>query len=266
LRSELENVSKRKQKNGVFVFPAAAEIYQKSPSQLNTRLRSILEQSGFMETKQFEKAMGAAKKAKKTFKPLPFSRLKAAALEAINKLSAQKKKKVKMKETLEAYLDGHSLKQVAKLKKLSQSTVSLYLNTIEQQIKAPIIRVKNVEAPKELRGGLYADSDSQRLHRGSARGWHSFRTTFVTQALAAGLPSELLGKITGHQTIEVVRNNYFMPGRDEFRKSFESAMPKFFNEGSKPPKEEMIDLISNMSRATLEKDKEILINLVRNYC
>ena len=147
-----------------------------------------------METKQFEKARGAANKAKKTFKPLPFSRLKAAALEAINKLSAQKKK-IKMKETLEAYLDGHSLKQVAKLKKLSQSTVSLYLNTIEQQIKAPIIRVKNVEPPKELRGRLYGDSDSQRLHRGSARGWHSFRTTFVTQALTAGLPSELLGKI-----------------------------------------------------------------------
>ena len=265
LRSELENVSKRKQKNGVFVFPAAAEIYQKSPSQLNTRLRSILEQSGFMETKQFEKAMGAAKKAKKTFKPLPFSRLKAAALEAINKLSAQKKKKIKMKETLEAYLDGHSLKQVAKLKKLSQSTVSLYLNTIEQQIKAPIIRVKNVEPPKELRGGLYADSDSQRLHRGSARGWHSFRTTFVTQALAAGLPSELLGKITGHQTIEVVRNNYFMPGRDEFRKSFESAMPKFFNNGSRSYKEQVLEVLENMSQKNWEKNRKTLVELITNH-
>ncbi|MBC8347560.1 MAG: tyrosine-type recombinase/integrase [Verrucomicrobia bacterium] len=262
LRSELENVSKRKQKNGVFVFPAAAEIYQKSPSQLNTRLRSILEQSGFMETKQFEKAMGAAKKAKKTFKPLPFSRLKAAALEAINKLSAQKKKKVKMKETLEAYLDGHSLKQVAKLKKLSQSTVSLYLNTIEQQIKAPIIRVKNVEPPKELRGGLYADSDSQRLHRGSARGWHSFRTTFVTQALASGMPIEILRQITGHQTVEVVLKHYFRPGREELRRSFAEAMPSLMNEGKKSKYARIRGMLLSMSSKSWRQDKEQILEIL----
>jgi integrase len=265
LRSELENVSKCKQKNGVFVFPIAAEIYQKSPAQLNTRLRSILEMSGFMESEQFEKTREAANNLKRTFKPLPPGRLKAAALEAINRLSAQKKKKIKMKETLEAYLDGHSVKQVAQLKKLSQSTVSLYLNTIEHQIKAPIIRVKNVESPKELRGGLYADSDSQRLHRGSARGWHSFRTTFVTQALTAGLPLELLGKITGHQTIEVVRSNYFMPGRDEFRKSFESAMPKFFNNGSRSYKEQVLEVLENMSRKNWEKNRKTLVELITNH-
>jgi len=262
LRSELEKVSKYKPKNGVFVFPIAAEIYQKSPAQLNTRLRSILEMSGFMESEQFEKAREAANNPKRTFKPLPPGRLKAAALEAINRLSAQKKKKIKMKETLEAYLDGHSVKQVARLKKLSQSTVSLYLNTIEHQIKAPIIRVKNIETPKELRGGLYADSNSQRLHRGSARGWHSFRTTFITHALASGMPIEILRQITGHQTVEVVLKHYFRPGREELRRSFAKAMPSLMNAGSESKHDRIRGLLLGMTSKSWRQDKEQILKII----
>jgi hypothetical protein len=57
------------------------------------------------------------------------------------------------------------------------------------------------------------------------RGFHSFRVTWITIALAAGVPMELVRRVTGHRTADVVLQNYFKPGRDDFRKAIEGAMP-----------------------------------------
>ena len=66
----------------------------------------------------------------------------------------------------------------------------------------------------------------QRKHRGSLCGWHSFRTTFCTLALANGVPMEILRKITGHRTAEIVLKHYDRRGRDAMRKAIGTAMPK----------------------------------------
>jgi len=44
------------------------------------------------------------------------------------------------------------------------------------------------------------------------------------------MPEELVRRVTGHSTVDVVRKHYFKPGREEFRREFEKAMPKFFDE------------------------------------
>ena len=56
--------------------------------------------------------------------------------------------------------------------------------------------------------------DSER--RASVRDFHSFRVTWVTLALTAGVPVELVQKVTGHKTVEVVLKHYFQPGREGF--------------------------------------------------
>jgi len=43
------------------------------------------------------------------------------------------------------------------------------------------------------------------------------RTTFVTLALSAGVPMELVRKVAGHRTVVVVMANYFRPGREALR-------------------------------------------------
>ncbi len=54
-------------------------------------------------------------------------------------------------------------------------------------------------------------------------------------ALAAGVPMELVRRVTGHKAAEVVLKNYFKPGRDDFRKVLEGAMPKLMlGEPEKP--------------------------------
>lgn len=93
------------------------------------------------------------------------------------------------------------------------------------------------------------------LRRASVRDFHSFRVTWVTLALTAGVPLELVQKVTGHTTTEIVLKHYFQPGREAFRQALQSAMPKLLTNGQKSPKEEMQEILTGMTAKTLKKDK-----------
>ena len=62
-------------------------------------------------------------------------------------------------------------------------------------------------------------------------------------ALTAGVPMELVRRVTGHSTVNVVLKHDFRPKREEFRKALETALPQALTGGS----EERFDL-----------DKEVL--------
>jgi hypothetical protein len=47
------------------------------------------------------------------------------------------------------------------------------------------------------------------------RDFHSFRVTWVTLALTAGVPLELVQKVTGHKTTDIVLKHYFQPGLED---------------------------------------------------
>ena len=55
------------------------------------------------------------------------------------------------------------------------------------------------------------------LRRASVRDFHAFRITWVTLALTAGVPEELVRKVTGHTTVNVVRKSYFKPTLEALR-------------------------------------------------
>ncbi len=77
------------------------------------------------------------------------------------------------------------------------------------------------------RGDMHVGGE-HRLQAASVRGFHSLRVTWITIALAAGVPLELVQRVTGHQTTQVVLKHYFKPGREDFRKAIEGAMPLLF--------------------------------------
>lgn len=62
--------------------------------------------------------------------------------------------------------------------------------------------------------------------KASVKDFHSLRTTWITLALSAGVPMELVRRVTGHATVDVVLKHYFRPGREDFRKALQTAMPK----------------------------------------
>jgi hypothetical protein len=63
------------------------------------------------------------------------------------------------------------------------------------------------------------------LRQASVRDFHSFRVTWVTLALSAGVPLEIVQKVTGHRTASIVMKHYFQPGREEFRRTLAGKLP-----------------------------------------
>jgi hypothetical protein len=73
-----------------------------------------------------------------------------------------------------------------------------------------------------------------RLRRASVRDFHSLRTTWITLALTAGVPEELVRRVTGHAAVEVVREFYFKPDEDALQEALAAKMPAMFSLGTTP--------------------------------
>ena len=112
------------------------------------------------------------------------------------------------------------------------------------------------------RGALHVTRKTG-LRRASVRDFHSFRVTWVTLALTAGVPMELVRKVTGHKTAEIVLKHYFQPGREAFRQTLQTAMPKLLTNGEKSPKEQLKTLIAQTTTENWGKNKAKIEELLK---
>lgn len=83
---------------------------------------------------------------------------------------------------------------------------------------------ENDEERSKARGEIY-QARANGLRKASVRDFHSFRVTWVTLALNAGVPIEIVKKVTGHRTAGIVMTHYFQPGREDFRRTLASRLP-----------------------------------------
>lgn len=212
-RQELES---RKRK-GPFVFPEAEEIYRTNADALNKRLRAILEKAGFANP--FKQAG--------TFPAAAPEEIREKAEAAIAKAPWTEKRKSAARAILDRHLNGETGRQISKALKISRGGVSGHLNTLEKMLQLAIVSPP-AEPGAEPSASLVAEisPDVQRKMRASLRGWHSFRTTWTTLALANGVPMEIVQKITGDRTVEIVMKNYFRPDREAFRAAIGDRMPR----------------------------------------
>lgn len=72
------------------------------------------------------------------------------------------------------------------------------------------------------------------VRRASVRDFHSFRVSWVTVALTAGVPLEIVQRVTGHRTTEIVLKHYFQPGKEDFRRTLAGKLPALLGDRSKP--------------------------------
>ena len=164
-----------------------------------------------------------------------------------------------MRAVFTAYLDGQTLDQVMAATGSSRGAVSNYLNELERETGCRIIR-GNRRALKT--DGLQAERENGK-RRASVRDFHSFRVTWITLALAAGVPLELVQRVTGHRTVEVVMKHYFRPGRDDFRQAILKAMPKMLTDRpKKSATEEMRMVLQRTSSKTWKRDSLRLLELI----
>ena len=206
-----------------YVFPDAKLLYEADPSALTRRFKAVLRLAGFDD--------GSSATIERKTDPYTNAEIYqvAAKIYKGEKLACAQ-------AILAAYLAGNCVEKTAKLAGFSQSTVSLYLNKLEDRLGKAFIRgkcrpVSVVALPTR---GKTNEERAHGMNRASVRDFHSFRTTFVTLALMRGLPIDIVRKITGHQTVNVVTKHYFRPEREQLKAAMQKALPGLLTSAAKP--------------------------------
>jgi integrase len=110
---------------------------------------------------------------------------------------------------------------------------------------------------------------TQGKRHASVKDFHSLRTTWITMALSAGVPMELVRRVTGHATTDVVLKHYFRPGRKDFSKALNSAMPKLLTSGKadktvvKTEKAQVLEICTAATKKTWKDDMARIAALVQ---
>ena len=126
------------------------------------------------------------------------------------------------------------------LQKLPRKSIYVFPD-VAKMYKANLMgltwRFKKAINDAKIEGAVIERDDA--MQKASVKDFHSLRTTWITMALTAGVPMELVRRVTGHSTVDVVLKHYFRPGRDAFKMALETAMPKMLTGGGT---EEQLDL------------------------
>jgi integrase len=278
-RDELVKAAKKRdeaKRNGngsAFVFPEAAKMYGENPYGITARVKKVLWGALSKLAKAEAAARGEAPSgaangadAPKELASVPVEEVRRRGKAYLATLLASERRE-SMGKVFGEYVGGASVAKVAKSVGVSQSTVSLYLNEIEGQVKCKVVRRAGgvAEAVKDDKSLLRAER-ANGVRRASVRDFHSLRVTWVTLALTAGVPLELVQRVTGHKTTDVVLKHYFRPGQEDFRLALEGAMPKLLTMGNaerepkkaqvgegKSPKQEMRELLDKVKPKALRE-------------
>jgi integrase len=247
LRTELSRIPRG---NSEYVFPAAATMYKKNPDGLNWRLRDIFAKAGFVDADTADRMNRQKEHSPKSSLPiLSVAEVHQKGLAWIDGAQMTEGKRGRLRTVFEQYIGGQTMPQIARELGISKGSVSGHIGEIEAAIKAAIVRRQEpAPFPAAIRGVTQSGTgNEQRRRRGNVKGWHSFRTTFITLALSAGMPMELVRRVTGHTTVDVVLKHYFRPGRQQFQTALQAAMPKLLMNGAKSRDEQLREIISGMT-------------------
>ena len=217
LISVLQEAEKKRRRGVPFVFPEIAKAYKAGGDSLNRRLRKVLAAAGFVTPDKVDAGKYPAPATKKE------------AVEAVAAgMAAGRWSKARTEKglaILQRHLKGETGKGIAAALGISRGAVSTYLHEMENVGRRALVSPAAADVPRKSTLAEFRDGE-QRKHRGSLCGWHSFRTTFCTLALANGMAMEMLCKITGHRTTDIVLEYYDQRGEEDMRKAIGTYMPK----------------------------------------
>ena len=195
-----------------FVFPEQAAMYLKTPDGITWRVKKII-------TEAFKLKAVAAGDIFPEADPEEVRRKAHAYLDSLGGFE----RAARMRQTFDLYMTGLNIDAVAAQTGQKKPTLSNHLNEIEEAIGLAFIRGKTRLAKDALQK---ARAEGKGTRRASVRDFHSFRVTWITLALTAGVPLELVQRVTGHRTVDVVLKHYFRPGREDFKQRILAAMPR----------------------------------------
>ena len=224
-RLVLEEAEAARKKGVPYVWPKIALAYARNPDILNPRLQKVLEAAGFIRPAKDGRGRGGPN-ADKYEAPEDAEVAEAVLEDGMTRAGWTAKRKAKARRILALHFEGKNGKEIAEEIGTSAGGVSDYFREMEDAGHIALVSRPKIAADPKRMTLEEAREGEQRKRRGSLCGWHSFRTTFCTLALANGVPMEILRKITGHRTAEIVLKHYDRRGREATRKAFGAAMPK----------------------------------------
>jgi len=220
-----------------YVFPKQAKMYRTNRSGISYRLRGMFEAAGFFDKNENEQEETDGSEWQTVSRDaIPtgedFERV-LHTLRTIPESRMPGDKRERVVAAFELFAGGKTVTQTAEERGVVKSTVSAYLRTVEEVTGLELRSTRKRQKRERLKhlGDVHASRENGK-RRASVRDFHSFRVTWITLALSAGVPLELVQRVTGHRTTDVVLKHYFRPGRDAFKQAIESAMPKMLTESA----------------------------------
>jgi integrase len=255
-------------RNGEFCFPEQAALYRESPDGVARKLGQVFAAAGFVDADDDEdgdegEANGQPKKAKDTpdevLSDTEMLRRGCASLQGCTRYTG--KVRANLLKVFERYMAGATSGDIRKEFGLSKGGVSTYLKRIEDVVGFPVVRQRRPKAEVKVLGPVHA-MRPQGMKKVNQRGFHALRSTWVTLALTAGVPVDLVRKVTGHTTVETVLVHYFQPGREDFRRTLEKAMPALLTNGAPTREEQVRTILEGMTARTWKQDRARLLAFV----
>ena len=172
---------------GGYVFPKQAAMYLKNAGGITWRVKRVLRMALGGKTESGEQ------KAEMKLAEVPVEEARRRGVEFIVG-AVEPGRKHRMLTVFEAYMAGKSASAAAASAGLSKGAGLAYLNEIEGAVGCRIARGRaggcSLSAALRLDGSLLRVMRPGGVRKASVRDFHSFRVTWVTLALTAGVPLE----------------------------------------------------------------------------
>ncbi len=228
-----------------YVFPEAAAMMRDQADGLTYRFKVLV-------AKALDKETGKALP-----EPTPAAEIQEEGLAAIDKHLSEGTRRDRTLDTFRRYCAGESVRAIHKATGRPKPTISYDLHSVEEWTGKHFIRSGQAPGIKHAIARVTREDRKGRQKAASVRDWHALRTTFVTLALSAGVPMELVRRVTGHAKVEVVLKHYFRPDREHFRAALTDALPEVLT-GDKAtqqsnPADEMGVLLEKVKAGTASK-------------
>lgn len=221
LLAVLEGARAERRNGEAYVFPEAAGMLRENPTGLTWRFKKIV-----------ARAFG------EDIEPGPEVDAAALAQQGADAIKANLPEGPRRERVLEAfrrYCEGQSVRDIEAATGCIRSTVSNDLHAVERWTGTRFFRNVRGAGAKAAVARVTRTERRNGRNAASVRDWHALRTTWVSIALSAGVPMELVRRVTGHATVDVVLRHYFRPGREDFKAALLGALPEVLTGRAKAP-------------------------------
>ena len=217
--------------NAVYVWPSAARMADESPDSLTWRFKKLL--AAILPDPDAMKADATAEFA---LPPVSLAPVLDKVCDAVSR-NLEGPMRHRVLNSLRRYAEGASIRDIEAATGQPRSGVSGDLHRAEELSKIYFMPSATRIGAKNKISRLTRQVRGRGIRAASVLDWHALRVTWVTLALSAGVPMELVKLVTGHKTVEVVLRHYFKPGREQLRLALQDKLPMVLT-GVEEPKAE----------------------------